>query len=114
MHQNQMVDAPSVTAERLAVALAEARGLSYSKNVVHGRKGMVGKRGKNEIGVHAIRGGDVVGEHTIIFATGGERIELTHKASNRDTFVRGALRAAKFLASAQPGEYDMRQILGID
>jgi 4-hydroxy-tetrahydrodipicolinate reductase len=114
MHHNQKVDAPSGTAERLAEALAEARGLNYAENTVHGRKGMVGKRGKNEIGMHALRGGDVVGEHTIIFATGGERIELTHKASSRDTFVRGALRAAKFLAPAEPGEYDMREILGID
>jgi 4-hydroxy-tetrahydrodipicolinate reductase len=64
--------------------------------------------------MHALRGGDVVGEHTVIFATGGERIELTHKASSRDTFVKGALRAAKFLVNQEPGEYDMRQILGID
>ena len=75
---------------------------------------MVGKRTKNEIGVHALRGGDVVGDHTIIFATGGERIELTHKASSRDTFVKGALRAAVFLAGAETGEYDMREILGLD
>ena len=114
MHHNQKVDAPSGTAERLAEVLAEARGLSYANDTKHGRHGMVGKRTKNEIGVHALRGGDVVGDHTIIFATGGERIELTHKASSRDTFVRGALRAAVFLASAESGEYDMREILGLD
>ena len=114
MHHNQKVDAPSGTAERLAEALAEARDLRYHENVVHGRRGMVGKRDKKEIGIHALRGGDVVGEHTIIFSTGGERIELTHKASSRDTFAKGALRAAKHVAAAAPGEYDMREILGIE
>lgn len=114
MHHNQKLDAPSGTAERLGEILAEARELNYAETTTHGRKGMVGKRPKNEIGMHALRGGDVVGEHTVVFATGGERIELTHKASSRDTFVKGALRAAKFLVKQEPGEYDMRQILGID
>ncbi len=114
MHHNQKLDAPSGTAERLGEVLAEARGLSYAEDTRHGRQGMVGKRTKSEIGMHSLRGGDVVGDHTVIFATGGERVELRHKATSRDTFVKGALRAAKFLASAEAGEYDMRQILGID
>ncbi len=113
MHHNQKADAPSGTAERLGELLADARELSYADDTVHGRQGQVGKRRQGEIGMHAVRGGDVVGDHTIIFATGGERVELTHKATSRDTFVKGALRAAKFLAAADPGDYDMRQVLGL-
>jgi 4-hydroxy-tetrahydrodipicolinate reductase len=113
MHHNQKKDAPSGTAEKLGQILAEARGLSYEKDVRHGRVGMVGARPKNEIGMHALRGGDVVGDHTVIFATNGERIELTHKASSRQTFANGAIRAVKFLASAKPGKYDMQQVLGL-
>ncbi len=113
MHHNQKKDAPSGTAEKLGQILAEARGLSYEKDVRHGRVGMVGARPKNEIGMHALRGGDVVGDHTVIFATNGERIELTHKASSRQTFAIGAIRAVKFLAGAKPGKYDMQQVLGL-
>ncbi len=113
MHHNQKKDAPSGTAEKLGQILAKARGLSYENDTRHGRKGLVGARTKNEIGMHALRGGDVVGDHTVIFATNGERVELTHKASSRQTFAKGAVRAVKFLATAQPGKYDMRQVLGI-
>ncbi len=111
MHHNQKKDAPSGTAVTLAEVACEARGLSYENDVRHGREGIVGSRTKKEIGMHALRGGDVVGDHTVIFATGGERIELTHKASSRDTFAKGALKAVRFLASADPGLYNMQDVL---
>lgn len=114
MHHNLKKDAPSGTAVRLGEVAAAARHLEYEKAVRHGRSGMVGARTKDEIGMHALRGGDVVGEHTVIFATGGERLELTHKASSRDTFAAGALRAVRFLVAAQPGKlYDMQDVLGL-
>ena len=113
MHHNQKKDAPSGTAVRLAEILCEARGLDYAKDVRHGREGLVGARTKHEIGMHALRGGDVVGDHTVIFATKGERIELTHKASSRETFAKGAVRAVKFLANAGAGLYDMQDVLGL-
>lgn len=113
MHHNQKKDAPSGTAARLGEILANARDLSYETDVRHGREGMVGARTKKEIGMHALRGGDVVGEHTVIFATGGERVELTHKASSRDTFAKGALRAVRFLQNAGPGLYDMQDVLNL-
>ncbi|MCP3968470.1 MAG: 4-hydroxy-tetrahydrodipicolinate reductase [Lentisphaerae bacterium] len=111
MHHNQKKDAPSGTAVSLGEAVCEGRGLEYDKAVVHGREGMVGARTKNEVGMHAVRGGDVVGDHTVIFATGGERIELTHKASSRDTFAKGALRAVRFLSTVSPGLYNMQDVL---
>ncbi|MCH2175402.1 MAG: 4-hydroxy-tetrahydrodipicolinate reductase [Lentisphaeria bacterium] len=113
MHHNQKVDSPSGTAERIGEVLADARGLDYATDTKHGRHGNVGKRTQKEIGMHALRGGDVVGDHTVIFATGGERVELTHKASSRDTFAKGALRAAMFLKSAEPGTYTMKEVLGL-
>jgi len=113
MHHNQKKDAPSGTAVRLGEILAEARGLDYGTAVRNGRSGIVGARTRNEIGMHALRGGDVVGDHTVIFATEGERVELTHKASSRQTFAKGAMRAAKFLATAKPGRYDMQDVLGL-
>lgn len=113
MHHNKKQDAPSGTAVRLGEILAQARGLSYQKNTHHGRVGMIGPRPKNEIGMHALRGGDVVGDHTVIFAAEGERIELTHKASSRETFAKGAIRAIKFLATAKPGLYDMQDVLNL-
>ncbi|MBP5300274.1 MAG: 4-hydroxy-tetrahydrodipicolinate reductase [Victivallales bacterium] len=111
MHHNQKKYAPSGTAEKLGQILAKARGLDYDKDTRHGRVGLVGARTKHEIGMHSLRGGDVVGDHTVIFATSGERIELTHKASSRQTFALGAMRAVKFLAAAQPGRYDMQDVL---
>ena len=113
MHHNRKKDAPSGTAVRLGEILAESTGRSYEADTVHGRVGLVGARTKREIGMHAIRGGDVVGDHTVIFAADGERVELTHKASSRETFAKGALRAVKFLATAQPGLYDMQDVLGL-
>lgn len=113
MHHNQKKDAPSGTAVRLAEVVCESTGRDYDQDVVHGREGIVGARTKREIGMHALRGGDVVGDHTVIFATGGERVELTHKASSRDTFAKGALRAVRFLAAAKPGLYDMQDVLNL-
>jgi len=113
MHHRLKKDAPSGTARRLAEILARARGLQYAGDVRHGRQGITGERGPGEIGMHALRGGDVVGDHTVIFATQGERVELTHKASSRDTFARGAIRAAKWARGRPPGIYDMQDVLGL-
>ena len=113
MHHNQKKDAPSGTAVRLGEILAEASGRDYRRDAVHGRQGMVGARTSREIGMHAVRGGDVVGDHTVIFATGGERVELIHKASSRQTFCKGALRAVKFLANSRAGLFDMQDVLGL-
>ena len=113
MHHRLKKDAPSGTAKKLAEILAEVRKLQYNDDVRHGRHGIVGERTDSEIGMHAIRGGDVVGDHTVIYAAQGERVELTHKASSRETFARGALRAAVW-AHAQPaGLYDMQDVLGL-
>lgn len=113
MHHNAKKDAPSGTAKRLAEILAAVRGLTYIDDVVHGRRGNVGERPATEIGMHAMRGGDVVGDHTVIFAGPGERVELTHKASSRETFARGALRAARWTTGRAPGLYDMQDVLGL-
>jgi 4-hydroxy-tetrahydrodipicolinate reductase len=113
MHHRLKKDSPSGTARRLAEILAEVRELDYDKNVMHGREGMVGERQKTEIGMHAVRGGDVVGDHTVIYANIGERVELTHKASSRDTFAKGALRAARWAQGQKPGLYDMQDVLGL-
>ena len=113
MHHRLKKDAPSGTARQLAEILAEVRKLDYAKAARHGRAGIVGERTDTEIGVHAIRGGDVVGDHTVIYAAPGERLELTHKAANRDTFARGALRAAKWAAKQPAGLYDMQDVLGL-
>lgn len=111
MHHNQKKDAPSGTAMTLAEVVCDELSLDVNTALRHGRSGIPGARTRGEIGMHSLRGGDVVGDHTVIFAINGERLELTHRASSRDTFARGALRAAKFLASAAPGMYDMRDVL---
>jgi 4-hydroxy-tetrahydrodipicolinate reductase len=113
MHHRLKKDAPSGTAATLAQILAEARRQSLDKAARHGRHGLVGERTAAEIGIHSIRGGDVVGDHTVIFAAEGERLELTHKASSRDTFALGALRAAQWVVSQKPGLYDMQDVLGL-
>jgi 4-hydroxy-tetrahydrodipicolinate reductase len=113
MHHRMKKDAPSGTARRLAEILAEGRELAYNDDVHHGRHGIVGERTDAEIGMHAIRGGDVVGDHTVIFAGAGERVELTHRASSRETFARGALRAARWLRTREAGLYDMQDVLGL-
>ncbi|MGO8699111.1 MAG: 4-hydroxy-tetrahydrodipicolinate reductase [Limisphaerales bacterium] len=112
-HHRRKKDAPSGTAKTLAEILAAVRREQLDKVVRHGREGLVGERTAAEIGMHSIRGGDVVGDHTVLFATTGERLELTHKASSRDTFALGALRAAQWVAGKKPGVYDMQEVLGL-
>jgi len=113
IHHRLKKDAPSGTAEKMAQVIAEALGRKLDEVGVFGRHGLVGERGPKEIGVHALRGGDVVGEHTVVFSTIGERLELTHRAHSRDTFAQGALRAVRFVAGAAPGLYSMHDVLGV-
>jgi 4-hydroxy-tetrahydrodipicolinate reductase len=113
MHHRLKKDAPSGTAETLAKILADVRKLQLDKAARHGRAGVIGERTQAEIGIHSIRGGDVVGDHTVIFANTGERLELTHKASSRETFANGALRAALWVVKQKPGLYDMQDVLGL-
>lgn len=113
VHHRFKKDAPSGTAVRLAEAVAEATGRDLAQVGVYGRKGMVGERTPREIGVFAVRAGDVVGEHTLTFGAIGERFEIVHRAHSRDTFARGAVRAAIWLAGRKPGLYDMRDVLGL-
>jgi 4-hydroxy-tetrahydrodipicolinate reductase len=111
VHHNKKKDAPSGTARRLGQIVAGATERDISRDGVHGREGMVGERKPDEIGIHAARAGDIVGEHTVLFAGPGERIELTHRAHSRNTFASGALRAARFAAAAPPGLYTMADVL---
>jgi 4-hydroxy-tetrahydrodipicolinate reductase len=111
MHHRLKKDAPSGTAKSLAEILADVRKLQLERAARHGRVGIVGERTNSEIGIHSVRGGDVVGDHTVIFANSGERLELTHKASSRDTFANGALRAALWVVKQKPGLYDMQDVL---
>ena len=113
MHHRLKRDAPSGTAKTLAEILAGARKLQLDKAARHGRAGITGERKLDEIGIHSIRGGDVVGDHTVVFAANGERLELTHKASSRDTFANGALRAALWVVKQKPGLYTMQDVLGL-
>jgi len=113
MHHRLKKDAPSGTAKSLAEILAAVRNLQLAQVARHGREGIVGERTAEEIGIHSLRGGDVVGDHTVIFAANGERVELTHKASSRDTFANGALRAALWIVKQKPGLYDMQDVLGL-
>lgn len=114
MHHRHKIDAPSGTARRLLDILHEETGTSYEADVAHGRVGNIGPRKPREIGMHTLRGGDVVGDHTVMFAADGERVELTHKASSRMTFAAGAVRAALWLQDQPPGLYDMQQVLGLE
>ena len=113
MHHRFKKDAPSGTAARLLEIIREERDLA-ADSVRHGREGIVGERTDREIGMHSLRGGDVVGEHTTMFAALGERLELTHKATDRAIFARGALRAAQWVISQPTGVYDMQQVLGLE
>lgn len=110
-HHSHKVDAPSGTAKKLAEIIAEARGLELEDVAVHGRKGKTGARRKEEIGIMSIRAGDIVGDHTIIFAANSERIEIIHRVHRREAFAAGALKAAKFLVGKDPGLYSMIDIL---
>ncbi len=114
LHHRLKKDSPSGTAKRLGEIIAQTRSLEYEKAARHGREGLVGERTRDEIGIHAVRGGDIVGEHTVYFAGPGERIELTHRASSRDTFGKGALRAARWLIGKPPGWYEMQDALGLE
>lgn len=109
-HHNKKKDSPSGTAARLAEAIGRVRP---SAHLVHGREGLVGARKSEEIGMHSLRGGDVVGEHTVIFAGEGERFELTHRAHSRRTLARGTLRAIHFIHGKEPGIYTMADVLGL-
>ncbi len=112
-HHNKKKDAPSGTALALGEAAAAGLGRKLDEVAVHGRHGMVGERSVKEIGFHAVRAGDIVGDHTVMFGGQGERVEVRHVATSRDTFVRGALRAVRFLASKPPGRYTMADVLGL-
>ena len=112
-HHDQKKDAPSGTAVRLIEELCAARGWDPDEVCRHGRQGMVGARTQDELGVSVIRGGDIVGDHTVYFIGHGERLELTHRAHSRDTFVGGALRAALWVAGKNAGLYDMADVLGL-
>jgi 4-hydroxy-tetrahydrodipicolinate reductase len=112
MHHRFKKDAPSGTAARLLEIILEERKLT-AKALRHGRSGITGERSSTEVGVHALRGGDVVGDHTVLFAALGERLELTHKAGDRAIFARGALRAAHWVIKQKPGLYDMQDVLGL-
>ncbi len=112
MHHRMKKDAPSGTAARLLEIILEERKLDRAA-IRHGREGITGERARAEVGVHSLRGGDVVGDHTVIFAGSGERIELVHRASDRAVFARGALRAAQWVAARPPGVYDMQDVLGL-
>lgn len=112
MHHRFKKDAPSGTAERLLEIILEERKLNRTA-LRHGRSGITGARQTDEVGVHALRGGDVIGDHTVIYAALGERIELTHKASDRAIFARGAIRAAHWIIDQKPGVYDMQDVLGL-
>ncbi|MDB4345867.1 4-hydroxy-tetrahydrodipicolinate reductase [bacterium] len=113
MHHHHKKDAPSGTAERLIEILKEGYDLN-DEQVVHGREGLIGARPRKEIGVHAIRGGDIVGEHTVYFIGDGERIELTHKATDRKIFAQGAVRAAQWAVGQTPRLYNMEDVLGLN
>ncbi|MEO0326813.1 MAG: 4-hydroxy-tetrahydrodipicolinate reductase [Myxococcota bacterium] len=112
LHHRHKVDAPSGTAVRLAEAVRGARGVPREAEV-RARDGQAGPRGEGEVGVMTLRGGDVVGEHTLLLCGAGERVELTHRASDRLIFARGAVRAARWLARREPGRYRMSDVLGL-
>jgi 4-hydroxy-tetrahydrodipicolinate reductase len=112
-HHRLKKDAPSGTAVRLAEIAAEALGIDASKDVVRSRDGQIGERPRRSVGVQTLRGGDVVGDHTVLFLGDGERLELTHRATSRTNFAQGALRAGRWIIRQQPGLYDMQDVLGL-
>jgi 4-hydroxy-tetrahydrodipicolinate reductase len=113
IHHRHKVDSPSGTALKLGQVLAEALGREFRDVVRLQRSGNIGRRGKEEIGIQSIRGGDVIGEHTVLFLGSGERIEITHKASSRENFSRGAIRALRWVVGKPPGIYSMKDVLGL-
>jgi len=112
-HHNQKKDAPSGTALGFAEAVAKGLDASLDEVAVYGRRGLIGARPKGEIGIHAVRGGDIAGDHTVLFAGDGERVELRHVAHDRRIFANGAIRAALFLKGKPPGTYNMMDVLGL-
>jgi 4-hydroxy-tetrahydrodipicolinate reductase len=112
-HHNQKKDSPSGTALGFAEAVARGHGVDLKAKANYGREGLVGARPKGEIGIHAVRGGDIVGDHTVLYAGDGERIELKHMAHSRMTFAQGAVKAALYLAGKGPGLYTMFDVLGL-
>jgi 4-hydroxy-tetrahydrodipicolinate reductase len=112
-HHRHKVDAPSGTALRMGEVIAQTLGRDLKTHAVYGREGVTGERKNTTIGFATVRGGDIVGDHTALFAGIGERVEITHKASSRATFALGALRAARFLADKKSGLFDMQDVLGL-
>ncbi|WP_027390630.1 4-hydroxy-tetrahydrodipicolinate reductase [Chrysiogenes arsenatis] len=112
-HHNKKKDAPSGTAMKMAEVLARVLDRDLTTDAVYHREGMIGERTKNEIGIQTIRGGDIVGEHTVYFCGHGERIEITHRAHTRETFASGAVKAAQWLTRQPAGQYDMFDVLGM-
>ena len=113
IHHDQKVDSPSGTAVRMGEILSETTGKTYPEDIVFHREGIIGKRVSGSIGIQTLRGGDVPGEHTAFFFGSGERLEITHRAGNRDNFAAGAVRAASWVAEQVPGLYGMNEVLGI-
>ena len=112
-HHRFKKDAPSGTAKKLAQEIAKAKGVNLDEVAIYGREGTTGERGKGEIGIHSIRGGDIAGEHTVMFTALGERLELTHKAHSRNTFAYGTIQAIKFMEGKPLGFYEMKDVLKI-
>ena len=113
LHHRQKKDAPSGTAKKIAEIIAKTTGKDLSESGVYGRRGITGERREEEIGIHSVRGGTVVGEHTVIFAGNGERLEITHRAESRRIFALGAILAAQFITQKEKGLYDLQDVLGI-
>ncbi len=112
-HHRFKKDAPSGTAKKLAQEIAKAKGVNLDEVAIYGREGIIGERKRGEIGIHSIRGGDITGEHTVMFTALGERLELTHKAHSRDTFAYGTIQAIKFMDGKPAGFYEMKDVLNI-
>ncbi len=112
-HHRLKKDAPSGTAKALALSVARARGVNLDEHARYERNGIIGERPLGEIGIQTVRAGDIVGDHTVYFAGGGERIEITHRAHSRENFARGALRAARWIKGKTPGMYSMLDVLGL-
>lgn len=113
VHHRHKIDAPSGTAVRMGEMLAQALGRNLESDAIYGRQGITGARDRKTIGFSTMRGGDIVGEHTVMFAGEGERLEITHRAQSRMNFAQGALRAARYIPGQQPGLYDMQTLLGL-
>ena len=112
-HHHFKKDAPSGTAKMLAESAAQGLNRKLSQVATYGREGLIGERDPKEIGIHSVRAGDIIGEHTVVFGGPGERVELVHKAQSREIFARGALRAARFISSRKTGLFDMQDVLGL-